>query len=291
MRGWYAVFCKETANFFVSPIAYAVMACFLLISGFFFWANVSFMSLISLQAASNPMISERINVNDVVIRPLVQNMSIILLFVMPLLTMRLFSEEKKTGTIELLLCYPITDVGVLMGKFIATLLMLATMLFGTFSFPLMLAGVGKPDFGIFFGGYLGLFLMGAAFAALGMFISSLTENQIVAGAISFGAALLCWVLSWSSTMTSETTGLVLKQLSILEHLDSFNKGILSLPDVSFFVLFIAFFLFLTLRSLESYRWRGVKNETQRNENVSSCSAAALLPESSSFWQSSLQFNT
>jgi ABC-2 type transport system permease protein len=256
MRGWYAVFCKETANFFVSPIAYAVMACFLLISGFFFWANVSFMSLISLQAASNPMISERINVNDVVIRPLVQNMSIILLFVMPLLTMRLFSEEKKTGTIELLLCYPITDMGVLLGKFIATLLMLATMLLGTFTFPIMLAGVGKPDFGIFFGGYLGLFLMGAAFAALGMFISSLTENQIVAGAISFGAALLCWVLSWSSTMTSETTGLVLKQLSILEHLDSFNKGILSLPDVSFFVLFIAFFLFLTLRSLESYRWRG-----------------------------------
>lgn len=256
MRGWYSVFCKETANFFVSPIAYAVTACFLLISGFFFWANVSFMSLISLQAASNPMISERINVTDVVIRPLIQNMSIVLLFVMPLLTMRLFSEEKKTGTIELLLCYPITDTGVLLGKFVATVLMLLTMLLGTFTFPIMLAGVGKPDFGVLLSGYLGLLLMGGAFIAMGMFISSLTENQIVAAAVSFGAALLCWVLSWSSTMTSETTGLVLKQLSILEHLDSFNKGILSLPDVSFFVLFTVFFLFLTLRSLESYRWRG-----------------------------------
>lgn len=256
MRGWYAVFRKETANFFVSPIAYAVITSFLLISGFFFWANVSFMSLISLQAASNPMIAERININDVVIRPLVQNMSIILLFVMPLLTMRLFSEEKKSGTIELLLTYPITDAGVLLGKFFATMLLLLAMLLGTFTFPVLLIGVGKPDFGIFLGGYLGLFLMGCAFAALGMFISSLTENQIVAGAISFGAALLCWVLSWSATITGETTGLVLKQLSILEHLDSFNKGLLSLPDLSFFVLFTAFFLFLTLRSIETYRWRG-----------------------------------
>jgi len=256
MRGWYAIFSKETANFFVSPIAYAVIACFLLISGFFFWANVSFMSIISLQAASNPMIAERINLNDVVIRPLVQNMSIILLFVIPLLTMRLFSEEKKTGTIELLLTYPITDTGVLMGKFLATLLLLIAMLFGTISFPVLLLGIGKPDFGIFLSGYLGLLLMGAAFVALGMFISSLTENQIVAGAISFGAALLCWVLSWTSSITSETVGSVLKQLSILEHLESFNKGVLSLPDLSFFVLFTVFFLFLTLRSIETYRWRG-----------------------------------
>jgi ABC-2 type transport system permease protein len=214
------------------------------------------MSLVSLQAASNPMISERINVNDVVIRPLVQNMSIILLFVLPLLTMRLFSEEKKTGTIELLLTYPITDMGVLLGKFLAAMLLLVAMLFGTASFPLLLAGIGKPDYGMLLGGYLGLFLMGSAFIALGMFISSLTENQIVAGAIAFGAAILCWVLSWSSTMTGEAVGLVLRQLSILEHLDSFNKGILSLPDLTFFVLFTAFFLFLTLRSIETYRWRG-----------------------------------
>jgi ABC-2 type transport system permease protein len=256
MIGLYAIFRKETANFFVSPIAYAVIAIFLLISGFFFWANVSFMSLVSLQAANNPMIAERINLTDVVIRPLVQNMSIVLLFVMPLLTMRLFSEEKKSGTIELLLTYPVTDLAILFGKFLAAALLLLVMLAGTLPFVVLLFGIGDPDPGTLLSGYLGLLLMGAAFMALGIFLSSLTENQIIAAAVSFGSALLFWVLSWSSTLSGEKVGAVLKQLSILEHLESFNKGILALSDLSFFVLFIAFFLFLTLRSLETHRWRG-----------------------------------
>lgn len=256
MKGLYAIFRKETANFFVSPIAYAVTTIFLLVSGFFFWANVSFMSLVSLQAANNPMIAERINLTDVVIRPLVQNMSIVLLFVMPLLTMRLFSEEKKSGTIELLLTYPVTDLAILFGKFLASAFLLIVMLAGTLPFVVLLFGIGDPDPGTLLSGYLGLLLMGAAFMALGIFISSLTENQIIAAAVSFGSALLFWVLSWSSTLSGEKVGAVLRQLSILEHLESFNKGILALSDLSFFVLFIAFFLFLTLRSLETHRWRG-----------------------------------
>ncbi len=256
MHGFVAIFRKEIANFFVSPIAYTVMTIFLLISGFFFWANVSFMSLISLQAANNPMLSERINLTDVVIRPLVQNMAIILMFVMPLLTMRLFSEEKKSGTIELLLTYPIDDSAFVFGKYLAALALLFIMLVGTFSFPILLAFLGEPDLGVIFSGYLGLFLMGAGFMALGTFISSLTENQIVAAAISFAAAILFWVLSWTASFAGESTGAVVRQLSILEHLESFSKGILSLPDVSFFVLFAAFFLFLSLRSLETHRWRG-----------------------------------
>lgn len=256
MKGLFAIFRKETANFFVSPIAYAVTASFLLISGFFFWANVSFMSLVSLQAANNPMIAERINLTDVVIRPLVQNMSIVLLFVMPLMTMRLFSEEKKSGTIELLLTYPVTDLAVLFGKYLASTLLLLIMLVSTLPFLVLLFGIGSPDPGTLLSGYLGLLLMGAAFMALGIFISSLTENQIVAAAVSFGAALLFWILSWSSALSGEKAGAVLRQLSILEHLESFNKGILALSDLSFFVLFIAFFLFLTLRSLETHRWRG-----------------------------------
>jgi ABC-2 type transport system permease protein len=256
MKGLYAIFRKETANFFVSPIAYAVIATFLLISGFFFWANVSFMSLVSLQAANNPMVADRINLTDVVIRPLVQNMSIVLLFVMPLLTMRLFSEEKKSGTIELLLTYPVTDLAILFGKFLAAAFLLFIMLVGTLPFLALLFGIGNPDPGTLLSGYLGLLLMGGAFMAMGIFISSLTENQIVAAAVSFGSALLFWVLSWSSTLSGETVGAVLRQLSILEHLESFNKGILALSDLSFFVLFTAFFLFLTLRSLETNRWRG-----------------------------------
>jgi ABC-2 type transport system permease protein len=256
MHGFLAVFRKEISNFFVSPIAYTVIAIFSLVSGFFFWANVSFMSLISLQAASNPMIAQRINLTDIVIRPLTQNMAIILLFVMPLLTMRLFSEEKKSGTMELLLTYPIDDKAFVFGKFLASVALLLIMLVGAFSFPILLASVAQPDFGVILSSYLGLFLMGAAFMALGTFISSLTENQIVAAAITFGAAILFWVLSWTSSLVGQSTGTVLRQLSILEHLESFNKGILSAPDLSFFILFIAFFVFLCLRSLETHRWRG-----------------------------------
>jgi len=226
MSGWYAVFRKETANFFVSPIAYAVLACFLLISGFFFWANVSLMSLISLQAANNPMIAQRINMTDIVIRPLAQNMSIVLLFLMPLITMRLFSEERKSGSIELLMTYPITDFGVVFGKFLSAFLVLVVMLGSTLSFPVLLFLVGRPDLGTVMSGYVGLLLMGAAFVALGMFLSTLSENQVISAAISFVAALLFWVMSWSSSFADERLGNVLRQLFILEHLGYFDKGIL-----------------------------------------------------------------
>ena len=138
-----------------------------------------------------------------------------MLFVMPLMTMRLFSEEKKSGTIELLLTYPVTDLAVMFGKFFAATLLLIIMLASTFPFLVLLFGIGSPDPGTLLGGYLGLLLMGAAFMALGIFISSLTENQIVAAAISFGSALLFWILSWSSSLSGEKVGAVLRQLSIL----------------------------------------------------------------------------
>lgn len=256
MRGWYSVFRKELSHFFVSPIAYAVMAIFLLITGFFFWANMSLMSVISLQAGSNPAFASRINVTDLVLRPLVSNISIMLLFLVPLLSMRLFSEEKRSGTIELLLTYPITDVAVLTGKYLSSLVVLLVMLAGTITVPVFLFGLSNPDPGVLLSSYLGMFLLAAAFMSLGMFVSSMTENQIVAAAISFGVAILCYVLSWSANLAGETAGFVLRQLSVLEHLGTFNKGIISLSDVSFFVLFSAFFLFLTLRKLETYRWRG-----------------------------------
>jgi ABC-2 type transport system permease protein len=142
------------------------------------------------------------------------------------------------------------------GKYVAAVFLLLIMLAGTLPFAILMFVMGKPDAGPLIGGYLGLFLMGAAFMSLGMFISSLTENQIVAGVISFVLALLFWILSWTAHFVGETSGGVIRQLSILEHLDTFNKGIIALSDVSFFVLFIAFFLFMTSRSLETNRWRG-----------------------------------
>lgn len=256
MMGFWAVLRKETANFFVSPIAYTVIFIFLLIIGFIYWANVSYMSFVSLQASGNPMVAERVNVTDFIIRPFMQNMGFILLFIMPLLTMRLFAEEKKTGTIELLLTYPLSDVSVVLAKYLAAMLVLMLMLVSSIPHVLILFGLSQPDLGTVISGYLGLILLGAAFLALGLFISSLTENQIVAAVITFGMVLLFWILSWSASITDEKTGAFLRQLSILEHLDSFNKGIISLPDLSFFILFTVFFLFMSLRSIEAYRWRG-----------------------------------
>jgi ABC-2 type transport system permease protein len=179
-----------------------------------------------------------------------------LLFVIPLLTMRVFSEEKKSGSIELLLTYPISDSAVVLGKYFSSTLLLLIMLAATWPSMLLLFGIGEPDAGSMFTGYLGLFFMGAAFIALGIFVSSLTENQIISASLTFGSALLFWILSWTSTILGEPWGALTKQLSILEHLDSFYKGLISLPDVTFFALFTVFFLFLTLRSLETHRWRG-----------------------------------
>jgi ABC-2 type transport system permease protein len=256
MRGFPAIFQKECANFFTAPIAYAVIVIFLVITGFMFWANVSYMSFISLQASSNPMVAERINVTDFIVRPLMQNMGFILLFVLPLITMRLFSEEKKTGTIELLLTYPVTDLAVVAGKFAASMLVLIVMLASTLPSILLLFGLSQPDVGTLASGFLGLTLMAASFLSLGLFISSLTENQIISAVVSFGAVLIFWILNWGASIADESVGAFLKQLSILEHLDSFNKGIIALADLSFFLLFTAFFIFMTLRSLETQRWRG-----------------------------------
>jgi ABC-2 type transport system permease protein len=256
MKGFYAVFRKETANFFVSPIAYAVITIFLLITGFLFRDTLAYMSLLSLQAANNPMVAERINPTEAVVQPLLQTMSIILLFLLPMLTMRLFSEEKKSGTIELLLTYPITDPAVLAGKFLAAAFVFVIMLGMTLAYPLQLLVVGKPELGTTLSGYLGLLLMGLSFMAMGTFISSLTENQIISAAITFGAAILFWILRSTAAISGKALGAVLKQISILEHLEPFIKGVVSLSDLSFFVLFIAFFLFMTIRSLETHRWRG-----------------------------------
>ena len=176
MRGWYAVLGKELTNFFVSPIAYAVIGSFVLITGFFFWANVSILNMLSLQASSSPMMAQKLNSTDIVVRPLIQNMSIILLFLMPLLTMRLFSEEKRSGTIEVLLTYPVTDTGVMAGKYLAAFITLVIMLAATAPCIALLINLTRVDFGALIGGYAGLMLMGLAFLALGMFISSLTEN-------------------------------------------------------------------------------------------------------------------
>ena len=255
MRIW-PVFKKELRLYFTSPVAYVVFTIFLLISGYFFYSILAFFNLISMQAAMNPSLARDLNVAEGVLRPLFSNISVVLLLVMPILTMRLFAEEKKSGTIELLLTYPVRDGEVLLGKYGAAVALYLTLLLFTGLYPGMLAYFARLEWGPLLTGYLGLTLMGASFLAVGILASSLTENQIVAAIATFGILLLFWIIGWSADFAGPVWGKLLSHLSILEHFDAFAKGVIDTKDVIYYLNFTLLCLFLTLRSLESKRWRG-----------------------------------
>ena len=196
-----------------------------------------------------------LNLNEQVIRPLVSNVSVIGLFLIPMITMRLFAEEKRTGTIELLATSPVRDFEVILGKWLAAVLLYATMLLLTLINLAWLFRYGNPDWKPLAVAYLGLLLQAGALLAIGTFISTLTKNQIIAGAATFGVCLLLWVLEWVSGYESATYARVMAYLSVLTHFESFAKGLLSLKDAVYYVSAIFLGLFLTARSIESLRWR------------------------------------
>jgi ABC-2 type transport system permease protein len=247
---------KELRIAYTSPIFYAAGFIFLLVSGYFFYSNTIYFSMLSFQAAQNPYLAQNLNLTNMVVKPFFGDLAVILLLMLPLLTMRLYAEEKKTGTIELLFTYPISDGAALVGKYAATLIVLLSMLAGTIPFMVILETMADLEWGIIASGYLGVILLGAAFIALGVFTSSLTENQIVAAVLSFGALLLFWAIGWAKAVAGPGLGSVLEHLSIIGHMDSFNQGLLDTRDMVFYVVFIFFWLFLTLRFLNSRFWRG-----------------------------------
>lgn len=255
MRSW-TVFKKEMRLYFTSPVAYVVFTFFLLIVGYFFFSIFAFYNLTSMQAAMNPAFGRDLNVTEAVMRPLFSNTGIILLFFMPMLTMRLFAEEKRSGTIELLLTYPVRDGEVLLGKFAAAMALFLILLGLTALYPAIVGSFTPVEWGPLLSGYLGLVLLGGAFLAAGMLVSSLTENQIVAGFSTFGILLGFWVIGWSADLAGGSWRPLLQYLSILEHLDSFGKGVIDTKDVIYYLSVITMCLFLTMRSLESKRWRG-----------------------------------
>ena len=255
MKIW-AIFKKEMRLYFTSPVAWVVFTIFLLIAGYFFYSIFAFFTLASMQSAMNPQMGRDLNVTDSVMRPLFSNISVILLLLMPLVTMRLFAEERRSGTIELLLTFPVRDGAVLAGKYLAALGLYAIMIALTLLYPGIVVYFARLEWGPILTGYLGLLLMGATFIAVGVFASSLTENQIVAAITTFGALLIFWILGWSADYAGGTAGKVLQFLSILEHNDSFSKGVLDTKDVLYYLNFTVLALFLTLRSLEARRWKG-----------------------------------
>ena len=255
MKIW-PIYKKELRLYFTSPVAYVLLTIFLLIAGYFFYSIFAFFTRASMQTAMNPGMGRDLNVTDSVLRPLFSNVSVILLLLMPMVTMRLFAEERRAGTIELLLTYPVRDGAVLISKYLAAMTMYGVMLAGTLLYPAILFYFAKVEWGPLATAYLGLLLMGAMLLGIGIFASSLTENQIVAALIAFGISLMFWIVGWSAEFAGGPLGTVLTHLSILEHNDTFAKGVLDTKDIIYYVDFSALFLFLTLRALEARRWAG-----------------------------------
>ncbi len=254
MKNIWIICRKELRSYFVSPVAYVLLVMFALIFGWFFWnmlgAFVFYSMASQMRGEMMPM-----NINEQIIRGLLGNMNVVGLFFIPVITMRLFAEEKRNGTIELLATSPIRDVEVILGKWLAAVALYAGML--------LLAGLnvafifkyGNPDWKPLVVGYLGLLLQAAGLLAVGTFISSLTKNQIIAGAATFSVCLLIFVLGWASGYETSTWAQVLSYMSVTTHMESFAKGVLDSKDAVYYVTVIFLGLFLTARSLESLRWR------------------------------------
>jgi gliding motility-associated transport system permease protein len=253
---WLPVFKKEMWLYGGSPAAYVVFTFFLLISGWFFSQIFLFYSDASMRSFMQPQFGQNLNITENVMRPLFTNMSVVLLFFIPMLTMRLFAEEKKSGTMELLLTYPVRDGEILAGKFLAAGGLYLLLLALTLVYPGLVAYFTRVEWGPILTGYLGLLLTGATFLAIGLLISSLTENQIVAGFGTFGVLLLFWVIGWGSDFAGGNLRTVLQYLSVTEHMDTFSRGLIDTKDLVYYGSAIALALFLTVRSLESKRWRG-----------------------------------
>ncbi len=232
-----AVAQRELKSYFVSPVAYIVIAFFLVMSGLLFAGILA-------------------TTREATLRYLLSNVSVLFLFITPLLTMRLLAEEQRTGTIELLLTNPIRDIEVVLGKYLASLVLMLVMVGLTLYYPALLILLGgDPDRGPIVSGYLGVLLLGAAFLAIGLFASSLTQNQIVAAIVTFAVLLVLWLGDIVQNFSSGVIGSIFSYLSVNSHFQEFSSGIIDSKDVVYFLTLAAAGVFLAYLSVQTRRWR------------------------------------
>lgn len=254
LRNIGAIAGKELRSYFASPIAYIIIGLFALVFGYFFYVYLHVFMEQSQRMAM--MGGGNVNVNEQMVRGVLQNAAVIILFVLPMITMRTYSEEKRSGTIELLLTSPVTDFEIIVGKFLGSMGLYAAMLLVTLVDIAILFRLGNPEWRPIAAGYLGLLLMGGCFISVGLLISSLTKNQVVAGFATFAVFLLLWVINWLGESAGPTGQAILSFLSITDHLDDFLRGIVDTKHLVYYLSFITFGLFLTAKSVDSERWRG-----------------------------------
>jgi ABC-2 type transport system permease protein len=259
MRNFLAIYTKEMRSYFVSPVAYVIAGVFLFLTGYLFRNILMQFNYWCLQFSQRQQYMQggmpNLNLNEMVVTQFFAVMDFIWLMVVPMLTMRLFAEEKKSGTIELLMTSPISTTQVLLGKFFAALSLYTAIVALTLVYCLILEAYGDPDWGPIWSAYLGYLLLGGTFIGVGVLASSLTENQIVAVLLAFGTLLLLWLIDWSASFAGPTAAKILSYLSIVQHLQDFQRGVIDTGDVVFYLSFTVFTLFLTTRVLESRRWR------------------------------------
>lgn len=248
---------KEWRHYFGSPIAWVALAVWTFLFGVFYYFAFTYFTQQSMSAQGMQFGAPTLSLNEYVIEPVLQNMAVVALFIAPMLTMRLFAEERRQGTMELLLTSPITDTQMILGKFAAAAGLYALMILaGMLNFAaLWIYATNPPEWRPLLSGFLALLLLGSCFLSLGTFISTLTRNQIVAGIVSFCVFLGIWTLGWADDPAGGTLTRVLAYLGVTTHMEDLVKGVLDLKDIVYYLSFIAFGLFLAQQSIESQRWR------------------------------------
>lgn len=238
---------RELSAYFGSVVAYVLLAVFLVLSGYFFYSDLVFFILFGGATLASGLWQF-----------VFLDMRMVAMLILPLLTMRLFAEEKKLGTLELLWTYPVRDAEIVLGKFLAAWLFYVAMLIPTAAGPIVFHWYHPFDVPPVLAGYLGMVLLGSAFIACGLFVSSLTENQVVSAMVTYGIIVLFWFLTWNEEAATHDVMRWLLGVSLFDRFFNFTRGVIDTRDVAFFLLFIAFFLFLTWQSLATRSWRGVR---------------------------------
>jgi ABC-2 type transport system permease protein len=249
---------RELRSIFVSPIAYVVMTGFLLLGGWFFFnllARFNFLVTMYSSFQGGAEAIQRLNVNEFVIAPLLHNLSVVLVILVPMITMRSFAEEKRAGTYELLLTSPVATWEIVAGKFLGAVGFIVVMVGLTAIYGVILWVYGNPELGIMVSGYVGLLLLAITFVTVGLFASSLTENQIIAAVTGLVMLLLLFVIAWPADNAGETLGGILRYVSVTEHFAEMIKGVVDTKSLVYFATMIVGWMFLTQRSVESIRWR------------------------------------
>lgn len=256
MRNVLAIARREVAAYMTNPIGWIILCGFVIMWGIFFTVMLFGYNQAAADAVLSPYGADQLNVNDMIVTPLFGNIGVIAMLCSPALAMRLIAEDRRTRSIELLLTSPVSSTQIVLGKFLGAVGFAGVLALNTLLYAAILLWLGEPDPGVLASNYLAFFLIFGTFLAAGLFMSSLTENQVVALVLAFGFNLTVWIIGWVGSLLDEgALRTTVEYISMLNHMDDMSKGVIQLEDIVYFLTFIGFFLFATVQRVEALRWR------------------------------------